>query len=228
MAEINATANTVVNPDSMTVAEFFDARYLPHCEEFVQSKKPPGPRQRSSTIRGHKQIWTQHLEGHFGLLTLQEYEAVLGTRFLKTLVNTQGKTTIKNVRSLGSSIFKLAVSGELIKANPWRDVQMPEDAEESNDTEHYTLSEIKEMISALVDHIDAQLVIALACFMALRPGEIPAVSWPDIDSHWLHVRQNVVRGIVGRPKTRKSIAKAADCGSRTRTSRAMAAENGSM
>ena len=205
MATINAKDGTVQNSDSMTVAEFFDARYIPHCEKI--SERTGQPRQKPSTVRGHKQIWRQHLKKHFGTVTLQEYEAVLGNRFLKTLIDTQGRTTIRHIRSLGSSIFRLAVSDELVKTNPWNDVQVPEDAEAGADTEHYTLSEVEVLISALSDHVDCQLVLSLACFLGLRPGEIAAVRWEDIDRDWLHVQRSVVRGKVDRPKTRESIAK---------------------
>jgi integrase len=205
MSGINAKDGTVENPDSMTVADFFENRYIPYCEEI--SKRTGRPRQRPNTVAGHRQIWRRNLKAHFGTTTLAAYEAVLGNRFLKTLTATQGKTTIKHVRSLGSSIFKLAVSDELIKTNLWRDVQIPEDAEESDDTTAYTLSEVEDLISALADHVDCQLVLALACFLGLRPGEIAALKWPDIDDKWLHVQRSIVRGNVDRPKTRESIAK---------------------
>lgn len=205
IAGINAKDGTVENPDSMTVAKFFESRYIPHCEEV--SQRTGRPRQRANTVAGHWQIWKRNLKAHFGTKTLTAYEPVDGNRFLKTLTTTQGKTTIKHVRSLGSSIFKLAVSDELIKTNPWRDVQIPEDAEQGDDTAHYTLSEVEDLISALAAHVDSQLVLSLACFLGLRPGEIAALKWSDIDNGWLHVQRSVVRGSVDRPKTRESIAK---------------------
>jgi len=205
MAGINAKDGTVENPDSMTVAQFFESRYIPYCEEV--SQRTGRPRQRPNTVAGHHQIWKRNLKAHFGAITLTAYEPVLGNRFLKTLTATQGKTTIKHVRSLGSSIFKLAVADELIKTNPWRDVQVPEDAEQGDDTAHYTLSEVEDLISALAAHVDCQLVLSLACFLGLRPGEIAALKWADIEGDWLHVQRSVVRGDVDRPKTRESIAK---------------------
>ena len=205
MAGINSKDGTVENPDSLTVAQFFESRYIPYCEEV--SQRTGRPRQRANTVAGHWQIWKRNLKAHFGSTTLVAYEPRDGNRFLKTLTATQGKTTIKHVRSLGSSIFKLAVADELIKTNPWRDVQVPDDAEQGDDTAHYTLSEVEDLISALSDHIDCQLVLALACFLGLRPGEIAALKWSDIDGDWLHVQRSVVRGNVDRPKTKESIAK---------------------
>ena len=48
--------------------------------------------------------------------------------------------------------------------------------------------------------------MSLACFLGLRPGEIAALRWEDIDAESIHIRRSVVRGIVGVPKTRESIA----------------------
>ena len=188
----------------MPVSEFWERCYLPYCEDIV--KLTGKPRKKPSTVRGYKQIWNQHLKGHFANLTLQEYEPHTGTRFLQSLTSTQGKSTIKHIKALGSSLFRRAVIEQRIKVNPWHDVQMPEDAIEPQRTGHYTLEEAEDMISALVDHVDCQLVLALSCFLALRPGEIAALKWEDFDADSVHIRRSVVRGHVDIPKTPESIA----------------------
>jgi integrase len=205
MVGINAKDGTVENTESITVAEFFESRFIPYCEEILPRKGRP--RRRANTVDNLRWYWRRHLKDHFAAITLADYEAAHGNRFLRTLTSTQGKTTIKHIRSLGSSIFKLAVRDELIKTNPWREVEIPDDAEEGDPTEHYTVSESEDIISALVDHVDCQLIMALACFMGLRPGEIAALKWSDIEGDWLHVQRSVSNGYVDRPKTRESIAK---------------------
>jgi len=188
----------------MPVSEFWEQRYLPYCEEIV--KLTGKPRKKPSTVRGYKQIWNQHLKGHFASRTLQEFEPHMGTQFLQSLTGTQGKSTLKHIKALGSSLFKRAVIEQRIKVNPWHDVQMPEDAIEPTRTGHYTLEEAEDMISALVDHVDCQLVLALSCFLALRPGEIAALKWEDFDADSVHIRRSVVRGNVDNPKTPESVA----------------------
>jgi len=190
----------------MTVAAFWETRYLPYCEEIVSLTREP--RKKPSTVRGYKQIWNQHLKEHFADTSLQDYEPWMGTDFLQSLTATQGKSTLKHIKALGSSIFKRAVIERRIKVNPWHDVEMPEDAVESDATQHYTLAEAEDIISALVDHVDCQLVMALACFLGLRPGEIAALRWEDFDTEndLVHIRRSVVRGVVGTPKTPESIA----------------------
>jgi integrase len=49
-------------------------------------------------------------------------------------------------------------------------------------------------------------VMALACLLGLRPGEIAALRWEDFDTDTVHIRRSVVRGVVGTPKTAESIA----------------------
>jgi integrase len=190
----------------MTVADFWETKYLPYCEEIVALTGEP--RKKPSTVRGYKQIWKQHLKGHFGDTTLQDYEPWMGTDFLQSLTAKQGKATLKHIKALGGSLFKRAVIERRIKVNPWHDVEMPEDAVESEATPHYTLEEAEDIISALVDHVDCQLVLALACFLGLRPGEIAALKWEDFDTEndLVHIRRSVVRGVVGTPKTPESLA----------------------
>jgi integrase len=186
----------------MPISDFWEQVYLPHCEAVIKGQ----PRKKSSTVRGYKQIWNQHLKGHFGSLTLKEYEPSMGTRFLDSLTATQNKNTLRHIKALGCSIFKRAVNEQRVKVNPWHDVQMPDDAVDGASTQHYTWEEAENIISALVDHVECQLIVALACFMGLRPGEIEGLKWEDFDEEWLHIRRSVVRGEVGTPKTEESLA----------------------
>jgi integrase len=188
----------------MRVVDFWEKVYLPYCEEIVQLTGKP--RKTPSTVRGYKQIWRQHLKSHFGNLTLQEYSPHMGTAFLDSLTSDQGKATLRHIKACATSLFKRAVNKQHIKVNPWHDVQMPDDAVESAPTLHYTVEEAEDIISALVDRVDCQLIMSLACFLGLRPGEIAALKWEDFDGENVHIRRSVVRGIVGTPKTKESIA----------------------
>ena len=188
----------------MLIADFWEQHYLPYISEIVPLTDKP--RKKASTLRGYKQIWNQHLKKHFGKLTLQNYEPIHGTRLLQSLVSTQGKTTLKHIRAVGSAIFRRAVVEHLIKVNPWHDVVMPDDAVESKPTEHYTMEEAENLISALVDHVDAQLVLALSCFLGLGPAEIAGLQWGDVDPDWINIRRNKIGARVDTPKTTERLA----------------------
>jgi integrase len=206
IAKINLADKRVIAGSDLTVAEFFEKRFIPYCEEFVPSKNRV--RQKPSTVRGHRQVWNQFLRGHFGSMTLQEYDTDRGNDFLESLKDTKSGRVISGIKKLGIAIFKLAAKDKRVKVNPWRDVVMPDDLSEPGDTESYTLEEAEDIITALFGHPDCQLVLALACFEGLRPGEIAALKWEDVDEkfEWLSIRRGVVRGVVDTPKTKSSVA----------------------
>jgi integrase len=194
--------NTTVAPTPsalLTVVEFWEKHYLPYCE-----KEWKGTGMRASTIKGFKQVWNQHLESHFGTTTLQQYTAVMARRFLSSLKTKQGKNTLKHIRALASAMFSEAIERDLLNgANPWH-VKIPKDCKETAPTQHYTMEEAENLISALVEHVDAQLVVALSCFLGLGPAEISGLQWGDVDADWINIRRNKpAHGVVGAPKNRE-------------------------
>jgi integrase len=69
------------------------------------------------------------------------------------------------------------------------------------------MEEAENLISTLVDHVDAQLVMALSCFLGLGPAEISGLQWGDVDADWIHIRRNKPsHGKVGPPKTKERMA----------------------
>jgi integrase len=200
MAEVNAQITPVVN---QAVVDFWDKTYLP----FITENK------KHSTVHGYKQIWAQHLKGHFGETLLRDYRTASGSLFLTTLAKTLGRHTVQHIRSLASGIFSHAVNVGLIDSNPWHDVKVLGKTIEPGETEHYTLDEAENVISALVEHVEAQLLVALAFFVGLRPGEIQGLRWEDFDPlpdasgiRWVHIRRAVARNVVGETKTKGSVA----------------------
>jgi integrase len=185
----------------MPVTEFWEHRYLPYCE-----KEWKGTGMRATTVRGLKQVWKQHLKKHFGTTTIQNYTSGLARRFLSSLKTKQGKNTLRHIRALASAMFSEAIERNLRNDNPWH-VKLPKDCKETKTTEHYTMGEAENLITALVDHVDAQLVIALSCFLGLGPAEISGLQWGDVDADWFHIRRNKPsHGEVGPPKTKERAA----------------------
>jgi len=185
----------------LIVVDFWERVYLPYCQ-----KEWKGTGMRASTFKGYEQIWKQHLKDHFGTHTLQAYTADNARKFLSSLKTKQGKNTLKHIRALASAMFSEAVERGLRNDNPWH-VKLPKDCKETKATEHYTMEEAENLISALVDHVDAQLVLALSCFLGLGPAEIAGLQWGDVDKDWIHIRRNKPsHGKVGPPKTAERMA----------------------
>lgn len=200
MAEVNAQISPVIY---QTVVDFWEKTYLPFIEENL----------RHSTVHGYKQVWNQHLAPHFGQMLLRDYKTHHGSLFITSLAKRLGRHTIQHIRSLASGIFSHAVNVGVIDSNPWHDVKVLGKTIEPGETEHYTLEEAEDIISALIDHVDCQFIVALAFFVGLRPGEIQGLRWEDFDTvpdptgiRWVHIRRSVVRNRVGETKTKGSIA----------------------
>ena len=199
MRTVNA-ASGQSNEQDMKVTDFWEQHYLP----FVQENMKP------STVSGYKQIWSQHLKAHFRDMTLQGYKTHVGSQFLLTLTKTQGRRTLNHIRSLASGLFTHAINTGRLESNPWRDVRILGKVAQPKPTPHYTLEQVENIISALIERVDCQLMIALSFFVGLRPAEIAGLRWEDFDiagpSPAVHIRRACVRGVVGIPKTPESLA----------------------
>ena len=199
MRTVNAASGQAHEQD-MKVTDFWEQHYLP----FVQENMKP------STVSGYKQIWSQHLKAHFGEMTLQGYRTHGGSQFLLGLTKTQGRRTLNHIRSLASGIFTHAINTGRLESNPWRDVRILGKVAQPKPTAHYTLEEAENIISALVERVDCQLMVALSFFAGLRPSEIAGLRWEDFDiggsAAAVHIRRACVRSIVGTPKTPESVA----------------------
>ncbi|MBZ5687209.1 MAG: site-specific integrase [Acidobacteriia bacterium] len=191
-----------ITADDQRIVDYWVNRFLPYCEEELKTGPRAGQqRLKPSTLRGYKQVYRQHLKDHFGKWTLQKYQPAMGARLLDSLTAKQGFYVLKHIRAVGSAIFRRAVKDQIITVNPWSAVEMPDDAIEPGETQHYTREQSEDLVSALVDHVDAQLALSLACFLALGPAEIQGLEWGDVDKDWLHIRRNVVLGKEGTTKT---------------------------
>ena len=195
--EVMSKVNSMLESASaLTAKDFWTSTYLPYATENL----------RPSSVRSYQQIWKQHLLTHLGQLPLNAYTTPMGSVFLTSLSKRLGRRTLAHVRSLMSSMFAHALNLGLIGSNPIREVKILGKVRVPAATTHYTLEEIEDIISALADHVDAQLVIALGFYEGLRPSEIGAVQWNDIDSGFIHIRRACVRGVVGPTKTPESQA----------------------
>jgi len=203
MASVNAQTTPTNPANDHTVCEFWDKTYLPFIEANL----------RHSTVHGYKQIWEQHLKGHFGTTLFKDYRTASASLFLTSLAKTLGRHTVQHIRSLASGIFSHAVNVGVIENNPFHDCKILGKTIEPQETEHYTLEEAENIVTALVDHVECQLIVSLSFFVGLRPGEIQGLRWEDFDTvpdasgiRWVHIRRAVVRSRVGETKTKGSVA----------------------
>src|SRR5580704_2825076 len=165
------------NAGPLGVVDVWDKFYLP----FIESSGKVKP----ATVHGYKQVFNQHLKLHFGTLTLSEYRTHNMSLFLTDLAKTLRPRTLNNIKWTASAIFDYAVASGNCETNPIRDARVLGKTLSDGDTKSYTLEEMENVISALVDRVDAQLVMALS-FCGLRKGEIWGLQWSDVDDNYVH------------------------------------------
>lgn len=187
----------VENTGPMGVVEFWDKVYLPFIESANNLK--------ASTVHGYKQVWNQHLKLHFGTLYLTDYKTHMMSNFLTGLAKSLRPRTLNSIKWLASAIFAHAVATGNCEMNPIRDAKVLGRTLGHGDTKAYTLEEMENVISALVDRVDAQLVMALSFFAGLRKGETQGLQWSDIDGGFIHVRRAFSRGVEGPPKSKRAL-----------------------
>lgn len=198
MAKVND--ERLPNQESdLTIVKFWDDTYWP----FVKENHKP------STQLGYLQLWKQHLKPHFAETQLKNYRTSQMSVFLTSLSKTLRPRSLNHIKWLASAIFAHAVATGACEFNPIRDAQVLGKTLGNGVTGAYTLEEIENIITALVDHVDCQLIMALSFFLGLRRGEIQGLQWGDIDAEAVHVRRNITTGIgklyTVTPKTLKSV-----------------------
>lgn len=166
-------------PD-IKVVDFWDTVYVPWAEEVNPLVNEPNL--RASTLSGYGQIWERHLKPHFGDKTMGGYTTVDGSDLLTELAKTQGRNTLNHIRSLASGIFSHAVNTGYVNVNPWAGAFSRLKTKAPAKTRHYTLKEVMAILVALDEHPECRLVMALAFFAGLRPGEIRGLRVEDFTS----------------------------------------------
>jgi integrase len=180
------------------ISDYWTQEYLPTVKAGL---KP-------STVDGYEDIWEQHLKKEFTDKTFREYEPHHGSKFLTDLIKEKyAKSTVAHIRSLASGIFSHAVIDGLLTENPWRNVKTKIKPPKPKDGADYTLTELMDIVTNKLTRIDAQLIVCLAGLMGLRPCEIVALCWEDVNlkAGKLRLHQGYVRGTLGTTKTDQDV-----------------------
>ena len=199
MLEINRAASTRPFAD-MRIVDFWEQCYVPWMTSITSQGRP---RLKPSTTNSYIKLFNLHLRAFFGDKMLSEFRAIEGTRFLDSLTGSHGQRSITQIKGVAQLLFKRAVAEGRIASNPWRDVVLPKSAIATKPSPCYTWKEAAEAVRALdsAGRPDCALIMALCCYLGLRPNEVAALRFEDIEGDWLHIRRGYVRGRLDVPKT---------------------------
>lgn len=197
-----ATKDAVPPRATTTVAEAGKR----HCRQLETVK-----RRRAQTVQDYRIILRLHLEPFFNdrpldTITVQDVEA-----FIEHQIDVRelAHSTVANQVNLLHAIFKSAMKAGLAPANPVAAADKPQPGGTDSDIRYLSLEELEALIRAVagddVGPTDAVL-FRTAAMTGLRQGELIGLRWRDVD--WsagvIRVRQSYSRGVLGKPKSRRS------------------------
>jgi len=193
------TLTKVNQPDrvpetAVSLIDFVERIYLPRME---QQKRP-------STVKGYRDIWTNHLKCRSTGLWMREIRTCDIQRILDDVAKPGllGSNSLRHIKSQISGIFSYAKQqGYFDGENPARNTAVPP-ARPSEETYAYSLEEIGQILSVLSE--PAATVFAVAAFTGARRGEIRGLRWEDYQDEEIQIRRSIWKGHVSEPKTRRS------------------------
>jgi integrase len=114
------------------------------------------------------------------------------------------RSTVTHLRWDLQAIFKLAKSDGYVQSNPADALYVPriKHGTEPQQKRRMTEEEVTRALSAL--GLRERLMVKLAIFGGLRPGELLALQGGDVEECAVRIRQRVYRGVIDTPKSTKS------------------------
>ena len=188
---INEGTAPVTRP-VLTFGEFVEEVYFPHCRRTW----------KESTETTTVSIIEKHLVGAFGDRLL----ATIGRSEMQDLLETKAtalsESMVKHLKWDLNGIYKLAVSDGLVDHNPAQQLRIPRNCKAGRVKRPLTAEEVPKYLGVL--DLRERLMARLAIFEGLRPGEILALRWGNLESDGVVIRQRVYQGNLDTPKSGKS------------------------
>ncbi len=158
--------------------------------------------QRYATRAAYQSILRRWIELKWGNVRLDRIEPLEVEQWLRPL-NLAPKTK-SNIRKLMHLLFECAQRWNLVENNPIRLVR--QSSKRRNTPRKLTPEEFQRLLNELREPF--RTMVALACCLGLRVGEILGLQWQDLDllKGRLHIQRDVYRYRVDEVKTPTSLA----------------------
>jgi len=115
-------------------------------------------------------------------------------------------STVDHLRWDLKQVFEMALSEGYILRNPALLLFTPREAAKP-ERKIMTAEEVQTCFRVL--RLRERLIAKLAILAGMRPGEIFALTWGEMQCAYANIRRRVYRGVIDSPKTRQSFRKAA-------------------
>lgn len=199
---MDETRSRPVVRERLTLVEA-GARYVNHVEN-VRERKP-------STVQDYRGYLAGHLKMYFEERVLTSVTDCDIEDYVATKKNEgYAPKTISNHIVFLNGIFNFAVKHNWIDSNVVQSVDRPSASDGDPDIRFLDNDSVEALMRATPDDELGAMEVVLylaATTTGLRQGELIALRWKDIDwmTNKVRVRRNMVRGILGTPKSRHSV-----------------------
>jgi integrase len=161
---------------------------------------------KPNTTDLYKGLLYKHLlSSKLGRMRMSQITPVDVSTFMKELSEVAGQSLLRNVYTVLTHLFRLAIQNSLIIKSPLEHVRRPK--QKRQEVRFLTEGELASMLREL--QVSRYLSVAeLILQTGLRRGEALGLSWDDLDiaNQQLHVRYTIdAKGRRGAPKTTRSV-----------------------
>jgi integrase len=165
---------------------------------------------RLHTYKRNLQHFKNHIEPYFGDKLLTSILPIQLNEWQNKKLEKYKPLTVQKYRSILFSIFDMAVVNDLLDKNPLTKIKAPKvqnNFSNDDDISPFTQKELDIILSNSSGYL--KNFIELMVSTGIRPGEIVALKWSDIDfdNRTITINKTTVSGTVGNVKTPSSIRK---------------------
>ena len=148
-----------------------------------------------------------HLVRPLGEKLMQEITRSELQALLDEQARSCGRSMVDHLRFRLRSVFALAMSEGVVDRNPAAASFTPRHYQEGRSREVLTPEQAAILIGAL--ELREKVIVRLATWEGMRPGEILALQLGDLDDDSVWVRRRVYKGDIDEPKTKRSTRRVA-------------------
>jgi integrase len=188
---INSGVTQMAKP-VYTFEQFITEVYLPFCRRSW----------KESTAGTSEQIVNTHLITAFGPMMLQAIRRDDMQDFLGRKALELSSSVVAHLRWFLNAIFKLAMSDGLVLNNPAAELRIPRRCQPGREMRPLTEEEVNQYLE--VFGLREKLIVRLAIFEGMRPGEILALRWKSVRDEMIRVEQRVYKRLFDTPKNGKA------------------------
>jgi integrase len=168
---------------------------------------------REHTYKRNVNHFNKHILPYFGHRLLDTIKPMELEKWQYKLLSKYKPLTVQKFRSILFSIFDMAVLNDILIQNPLSKIKAPKVQSQfllNNDIEEvkpFTNDEIKLLLSNTDGYMKSFILLMYAT--GIRPGELIALTWNDIDydKKQISIYKTIINGKIGNPKTQSSVRK---------------------